>query len=278
MQNARKFDRFVVLTLVSSFLAVGCGDSNSNDNETLLLGLVLLDQQAKAAEAKKQCTTEVDNDSTFDLNSPKELCKPEAGSGRHFRFEDVGTNQNNGYLNLLIGYGDRNDPVNFPTAQTQFGAFAITTPGDGRWRIFFGKSQSCNQPFIDVRFSGINGGFNAGNGVKENLFTTTSLPTSTPPTTGCVVEPSGIWGPSTICMDITKGAAGSSPRITIWATGIKGADCKKLKTLTAESKLYEKADWTSLVETLDDRNYIYRNLDGISVKRVVVRSETAIQN
>lgn len=273
-----KVSELQTIILIAASILTGCNQSSSNDNAANILGIVAIQQQLN--ERSKQCSTEVDNDKTFDIASPLELCKPSLGHGRHFRFERVGTSQNNGYLNLLIGYGLREDNNNFPTITGFGGTAATTTNGDGRWRVFMGKSQSCDQPWFDIRFSGINGGYAAGNGIKANLFTTNSLQTSNPPqlTSGCTAQPSGIWGPSTVCMDITKGSIGNSPRITIWATGINGADCNNIKTLTSETKLWEKKNWTSLVETRDDRNYIYRNLDGIQVERVVVRSETAIKD
>ncbi len=248
-----------------------CKNEDKDNNQTTLV-LALLEANRRAEEAAKECLVEVDNNKTFDISSPLELCKPSAGSGRHFRFEEVATTTNNGYLNLLIGYGQRNDSTNFPTTTGFGGSAATTNTGDGRWRVFFGKSQSCDKALVDIRFSGINTGISGGNGFYTELFTTQALTTPSPSGPNCSAQSSGIWGPSTICMDIAKDG-----RITIWASGQKGADCKNLSTLKQDNAVYEKKDWNTQTQTKDDRNYIYRNLDGISVKRIVVRSETVIK-
>jgi hypothetical protein len=178
-----------------------------------------------------------------------------------------------------VGYGERSDVNNFPTAAGFGGgsASATTQAGDGRWRIFFGKSQSCDKALVDIRFSGINNGVSIGNGFYGELFTTQAISTPTASGPGCIAQNSGVWGPSTICMDISKGESGSSPRITVWINGRNGANCLIPNSLTKDNAVYEKRDWSSLVPTKEDRNYIYRNLDGISVHKVVVRSETAIR-
>lgn len=265
---------FLLAGSLSLFTACNASDDNSDDETALLALLSLGEQQRKAAvEAAKQCETTVDNNSTFDIATPLELCKPIAGNGRHFRFESVSATSNNHYLNLLVGYGARSDSTNFPTSTSGFGTGATTNEGDGRWRVFFGKSISCNKSLIQPNFSGTNSGSTS----YHELFTMSAI-NSVPGTPGCTGGNSEVWGPSTICMDITKGSTGSSPRITVWATGKNGADCSKLSTLTDSSKIYEKKDWTSQVETRDDKNYLYRNADSISTTKVVVRSETAIQD
>jgi len=267
--------KFQIKLLTISFVALisfsFCRNEDKDNNQTIL-AIALIEANNRAVEAAKECLVEVDNNKTFDINSPLELCRPASGVGRHFRFEEVATTTNNGYLNLLIGYGERNDSMNFPTITGFGGSAATTTPGDGRWRVFFGKSQSCDKALVDIRFSGVNTGIPGGNGFYAELFTTQALATPSASGSNCLAQPSGIWGPSTICMDISK-----EGRISVWVSGQKGADCKDLSTLKQENVIYEKKDWGNQTQTRDDKNYIYRNLDGISVQKVVVRSETVIK-
>jgi hypothetical protein len=269
------------LSIFLFFLLFSCNQTSSKDTQRNILAGVILHTQAEEALrletlANQQCETSIDNSKTFDITTPLELCTPKAGKGRHFRFEAVGTTTNNGYLNLLVGYGLRTDASNFPTTAGFGGgsASATTTSGDGRWRIFFGKSQSCDKALLDFRFSGTNTGITS----YGEFITTSAISTPTVSGTGCIAQNSGVWGPSTVCMDITKGKQGISPRVTVWVTGKNGADCANTSTLKSSNFVFEKKDWTSLVETKDDRNYIYRNLDGISVSKVVIRTETALKD
>lgn len=246
----------------------------AKDNQDTELGFIAA---LLVSESAKQCETTINNSSTFDLANPIELCRPQAGTGRHFRFESLGASANNGYLNLLIGYGARSDSSNFPTV-TGFGGSVspTTTSGDGRWRVFFGKSQSCDKALVSAQFSGTNTGVTK----YEEIITTAALSTTIGGGSGagCLAQNSGIWGPTTVCLDISRGNTGVSPRLTVWATGKNGADCNQLSTLTPASAIFEKKDWVSLVPTRDDKNYVYRNLDGVTATKVVVRSETAIRD
>lgn len=249
--------------------AFACNKQNSDNNQNfLLLGLVAVEQERLTS---LECSTSVDNSKTFDINSPLELCKPKSGDARHFRFENVGTSANNAYLNLLIGYGARENSSEFPTVTGMGSPAATTTTEDGRWRIYFGKSISCNKALLDVRFSGTN----SGNVTYHEILTTQALSTvSAPPCN--TTNPSEIWGPSTICMDVTRGKEGESPKIRVWVSGKNGADCKNLSTLRADNTIYTKDNWTSKVPTRSAKNYIYRNSDGISLEKIVIRSESVL--
>ncbi|MCX7997388.1 MAG: hypothetical protein N3A69_00365 [Leptospiraceae bacterium] len=262
--------KFGYLTILMLLIALGCNVKESNDTgkNLLLLGLVIAEQERVSG---MECTTNVDNSKTFDINSPIELCKPKNGEGRHFRFENVGTSTNNAYLNLLIGYGKRENSSEFPTTIGMGGSAATTIADDGRWRIYFGKSVSCDKALIDVRFSGTN----SGNVTYHEILTTQALSTTSAPPCS-TTNPSGVWGPSTICMDVTRGKEAFSPKIRVWVTGKNGADCKNLSTLRANNTVYAKEDWNSKVQTRSAFNYIYRNLDSISLEKVVVRSESVL--
>ncbi len=272
-QFNRSGEKYGLLFLAIALVLGNCAPPPKENQNTELGFLAAL----LISESAKQCDTTINNSSTFDLANPIELCRPQAGTGRHFRFENLGASANNGYLNLLIGYGARSDSSNFPTV-TGFGGSVspTTTSGDGRWRVFFGKSQSCDKALVSAQFSGTNTGVTK----YEEIITTAALSTTIGGGSGagCLAQNSGIWGPTTVCLDISKGSAGVSPRLTVWASGKNGADCNQLSTLTAASAIFEKKDWVSLVSTREDKNYVYRNLDGITATKVIVRSETAVRD
>lgn len=269
MNNTKNIILSTLVTGIALTL-VHCNTSSASDDEKAILGLLALN------EFSKECVTTFDD--TKQAKEYQELCKPTAGSGRHFRFEGVETSANNSYLNLLVGFGDPNDSVNFPQTAGYGGALSPSpSTGDGRWKIYAGKSQSCDKSYVVSAFSEKD---QQKYYTPQNLFTTSVLPVNLgaqPLPSGCANQPSGVHGPSTFCFDLTKGSAGTSPRFTVWATGINGADCNNKSTLTSESKIYEKSDWTNKVETRDDRNYIYRTSDAIKATRIVVRSETVLK-
>lgn len=153
------------------------------------------------------CTTTLDP-ATSDYQI---LCVPTAGTGRHFRIEGLQTLGNNGYGYVSMGFPTM--PVGNPA----------TTVGDGRLIVTGGKSQSCDTGWTYVRYSGIT---DPGTGVLCNtpIFGDYNL------------------GPQTVCFDAS---ADTPPRVTIWATGANGADCKNAATLSAATAVYSKDDWAS---------------------------------
>ncbi len=140
------------------------------------------------------------------------LCVPTEASGRHFRVEGAQTTGDNGFFYLALG---------FPPAPTGNPA---TTVGDGRFIFTGGKSVSCGFGWSYFRYSGI---------------------TDPAAASLCAAEIFGDYtlGPQEICLDVT---GDTPPRVTFWATGEAGADCKDRRTLTTMSALYAKDDWSSL--------------------------------
>lgn len=140
------------------------------------------------------------------------LCVPTAGSGRHVRIEGAQTFGNNGFFYLAMGFPET------PTGNPSIAA------GDGRFIFTGGKSQSCGYAWSYFRYSGI----------------------TDPPVASLCTLPSifGAYpdGPQTVCVDVT---GDTPPRVTFWATGANGADCKDAATLTVATALYSKDDWGS---------------------------------
>lgn len=153
------------------------------------------------------CTTTF-NPSTADYQL---LCVPSAGSGRHIRIEGMQSLANNGYVYLTMG---------FPMTPAGNPATAV---GDGQFIFTGGKSVSCTNGWSYFRYSGI-----------------------TDPPTGslCAAPIFGDYnlGPQEVCLDVS---AATPPRVTFWATGANGVNCKDKSTLTAATALYTKDDWAS---------------------------------
>lgn len=163
------------------------------------------------------CETEIDPATA----NYQPLCAPTAGSGRHFRMEDIylGAN-NNGFVYLAMGF-----PTGLETSATN-----PTTPADGDGRFLFtaGKSVSCTFSWNYFRYTGIT--------------SPAANPCSVPVIFDGFRDTGANPGPGTVCMDVT----GANPaRVTFWASGANGADCKDKSTLTALTALYTKDDWSS---------------------------------
>ncbi|MCC5814778.1 MAG: hypothetical protein JJT78_08485, partial [Leptospira sp.] len=160
------------ITLLSAFLAssllfANCefgSQSDSNDDAGLLVTLLALDNQAKAAaaEAAKQCT--------FNYNTEtggfQELCKPSnpITNQVHYRIEDLAIDTNNAYFWLHVGFNET--PANLP----------INSSGSGRFSFFNGPSSSTTpvgNPISQTRFNGISCGESNNCAVTAGGFGTT---------------------------------------------------------------------------------------------------------
>jgi len=140
------------------------------------------------------------------------LCVPTAGSGQHFRIEGAQTFGNNGFFYLTLGFPEV--PAGNPTIAA----------GDGRFIFTGGKSQSCAYAWSYFRYSGITDPSAAALCTVPSIFADYPL------------------GPQTVCLDVSSS---NPPRVTFWATGANGANCKDASTLTASTALYSKEDWAS---------------------------------
>lgn len=149
------------------------------------------------------------------------LCAPTTASGRHFRMEDISLGStNNGFVYLALGF-----PTGLETSST---APALPADGDGRFIYTAGKSTSCSFSWNYFRYSSLtspDANPCAAPVIFDGFRTTGTYP-----------------GPGTVCLDVT----GANPaRVTFWASGANGADCKVKSTLTALTALYTKDDWSS---------------------------------
>jgi hypothetical protein len=149
------------------------------------------------------------------------LCVPSAGSGRHFRMEGISMGAvQNGFVYLAMGF-----PSGLESSTTNPATPAV---GDGGFIFTAGKSTSCAFSWNYFRYSGItspNANPCAAPKIFDGYRTTGDYP-----------------GARTVCLDITSS---NPPRVTFWATGANGADCKDKSTLTAATALYSKDDWAS---------------------------------
>jgi len=168
------------------------------------------------------CSTAIDTGTA----NYQPLCVPSAGSGRHFRMEGVYLGlSDNGFVYLALGF-----PTGLESSATNP---ATPTAGDGRFIFTAGKSVSCTFSWNYFRYSA--------------LTTPAANPCSAPAIfdgfrDGSDVPPPAYPGPGTVCLDVTSD---NPPRVTMWATGANGADCKDKSTLTALTAVYSKDDWAS---------------------------------
>lgn len=163
------------------------------------------------------CTTAIN----AGVNTYQPLCVPTAGSGHHFRMEGVYMGSaNNGFVYLALGFAS-----GLETSST-----APPTPSDGDGRFVFtaGKSISCTYSWNYFRYTGISSP-NANPCLAPKIF-------------DGYRDTGDYPGARTVCMDVT---GANPPRVTFWATGANGADCKNKDTLTAVTALYSKDDWSS---------------------------------
>lgn len=149
----------------------------------------------------------------FDPNSAdyQPLCVPSSGSARHIRLEGVQALANNGYVYLAMG---------FPAVP---GGNPATSEGDGRFIFTGGKSVSCETAWSYFRYAGV---------------------TDPPSASLCATPVFGAYhlGPQTVCLDVTEDAP---PRVTLWASGANGADCRDKASLTSATALFQRSDWGS---------------------------------
>jgi hypothetical protein len=77
-------------------------------------------------------------------------------------------------------------------------------------------------------------------------------------------------------MDVT----GANPaRVTLWASGANGVDCKVASTLTALTALYTKDDWSSANIQPVSATTHYAKINGVSLatmSSVAVSSNTVL--
>lgn len=265
----------ILMAIATQWSLMGClFDKESQDNSTLLTLITVGHEQERnaaiqALEASKQC--EFTYNTT--MGGQQEICKPGLGitDQAHYRIEDLAIETNNSYFYLNVGFNEI--PANLPT----------NTAGSGRYTFFNGPSASTipsGNPISQSRFQGLFCG-EANNCITAvpGFGTAIAYWQLSTVTTGSPALPNQ-FGPSTICFDFRDNGESTPPRITIWATGKNGADCKNFSTLTKANALFNKEDWPvgSRISLLEKSYIRYSNPSTIRSQKIVVRSETVLRD
>ncbi|PJZ69332.1 hypothetical protein CH373_13700 [Leptospira perolatii] len=167
------------------------------------------------------------------------LCQPQAGTGKHYRLEGIRTTASHFTVYFYLGLASGLTGTTAPTP----------TQGEFRFTLYHGCPSGCGPSPIPPQSY-------ANYGDNNNVNTTTTFD-------------SFASIPSTVCVDVSEN---TPPRVTIWATGINGADCLQRSTLKASTSILDKSDWPN-ANPLNTRNaYVKRGSAGGTLVKAVVSS------
>ncbi|WP_411821259.1 hypothetical protein [Leptospira sp. 'Mane'] len=216
MNNLKKFG---AIALILGLALSSCKKKEEDDNT----GVLALLYAATSTDPTK-CETAGKTLTATDLSaaSATAICTPTAGSAKHFRIEGLEITGNVFYFTVGHAATDTADTI------TATNLAAVSNIA----RLYLYPSLATPAPIYAVQYTPNN----AASGTRANItgLTTAVSKTST----------------STICFDVADTAPA---RITIWTTGVNGADCTSPLTLTAATSVLNKKDWNSIVK-LDSRN------------------------
>ncbi len=246
----------LVITLVS------CQENKSNDTTGMTAALLgIMDQQAKsrssaAADAAKKCETSFTSGSA----AHQQVCTPPAGVGRHFRLEGLKLNKTenaNGAFYFLMGQdssviGTTNTPSS--TART----------GNGKFSLYHYVGSFTGSAPYGVPYAYFTDGVNA------------SYLTTSGASTGIALYNGFVDTEATICFDVN---AATPPRVTVWVTGVNGANCNTTSTLTSTNAVWTKSDWTSSFAISETGVVAVKasSATGVYLSKIAVSTETAIK-
>ncbi len=203
--------------IVTAGLSAGTNYVRTSDTTNALLTKVVVSSElALAASACESNPT-----SGF-----SEICKPSAGTARHYRLEGVQTSVAHSAASIFLGVSSQPASGN-----------ATTASGQAKLQFYHGNG-AAPAPQSDVDFS---------------AQSVTVAPTYTAFTASA----------QTVCFDVSNTAP---PRVTLWATGTNTADCTNRATLTAANAIFNKADWTTAVNLTAAKVYYYRGTSVTTTK------------
>ncbi|MCW7470739.1 hypothetical protein [Leptospira kanakyensis] len=221
MKLTHKLTLLFCLLLVGS-LSIGCpGESNDNNNTSL--GLLAL--AANYEDPNTVCEKTIDE--TYTSGSYTALCKPNAGNGNFFRFENLKALGDNGYMYFFLGY---------KTAPT------TTTPTlTGQYIFVVGKSVSSPNPYAWFRNKDY-GNYQGGQ-MDAGANPTVSLANG-----------------NDVCISIGNSTA-TAPTVHFWATGVNGADCRVRGSLNNDNAVIKYSAWpdaSNVLATTDALSAYFR--------------------
>ncbi|TGL61515.1 hypothetical protein EHQ64_10865 [Leptospira sarikeiensis] len=234
-----------------SFLT-NCDSGSKESNAALILGALNSSCVDAAVASNETAETAI----TAGINTFQLINVPSAGAARHIRIEGALTQAPSGHgtIYLATGYTDG-------LAGTT--ATVSNTAGDGRHVLNLYQGG----PLVYSGYSGVTV-YGTDNG---------DAPTALGGT-GTSLFSAFATSASDICYDIT---GDTTPRLTVWATGYKSANCKKRCTLTSSNAIINKADWTNGagIGSTGSTSTYYKtgsSATGVTATKVVTYSTTAL--
>ncbi|MEI1280469.1 hypothetical protein V6Z05_19205 [Leptospira venezuelensis] len=241
----------LTMILGISFL-MNCDQGSKESNAALVLG-ALNSACVDAAVADDEIA---ETSITAGINTFQLISIPTAGAARHIRLEGV-------LLQALSGHGT----IYLATGYTDSLAGTTSTPttaaGDGRlvMNIYQGG------PMVYAGYS-----------ATTAYGTDDGTATAALGGTGKSLFHSFTSTASDVCLDIS---ADTTPKVTIWGSGYKGANCRKRCTLTESNAIVNKADWPNGagIGSAGSTSTYYKtgsSASGVTATKVVTYSTTAL--
>ncbi|MGJ4786635.1 hypothetical protein [Leptospira koniambonensis] len=232
---------------------MNCDQGSKESNAALVLG-ALNSACVDAAVADDEIA---ETAITAGINTFQLISIPTAGAARHIRLEGALTQALSGHgtIYLATGYTDGLSGLT--------GTGPTTTAGDGRLVVNIYQGG----PMVYAGYSATTAyGTDDGTATAALGGTGTSLFSSFTTTA------------SDVCLDIS---ADTTPKVTIWGSGYKGANCKKRCTLTSSNAIINKADWPSGagIGSTGSTSTYYKtgsSASGVTATKVVTYSTTAL--
>lgn len=241
------------------FFLESCQETKSNNTTGIITLLGIMDQQSKvnaaAVDAAKKCET------TFTASAAyQQVCTPSSGKGRHFRLEGLKLNKAenaNGAFYFLMGQ----DSSVIGTTTTPS---STTRTGNGKFSFYHYVGSFTGSAPYGVPYAYFTDGVNA------------TYLTASGASTGTALYNSFVDAEATICFDVS---AATPPRVTVWVTGVNGANCNTTSTLTSTTAVWTKSDWTSSFAVSDTGVVAVKasSATGVYLSKIAVSTETAIK-
>ncbi|PNV74558.1 hypothetical protein BES34_013325 [Leptospira inadai serovar Lyme] len=229
---------------------------NQSSKESNAAALMLAALNGACVDAAVTANEVAETPIAAGINTFQLISLPAAGAARHFRIEGalIQALSGHGTIYLATGYTDGlSGTSSTPTTAAGDGRLVVNIYQGGPM-VYAGYSASTAYGTDDGTATPALGG--TGNSLFSS-FTTTA---------------------SDICFDIS---ADTTPKLTVWGSGYKGANCKKRCTLTKSNAIINKADWPSGagIGSTGSTSTYYKtgsSASGVTATKVVTYSITAL--
>ncbi|PJZ75826.1 hypothetical protein CH365_17410 [Leptospira neocaledonica] len=237
---------------------MNCDQGSKESNAALVLG-ALNGACVDAAVADDEIA---ETAITAGINTFQLISIPTAGAARHIRIEGTLLQAASGHGTIYLATGWQ-DGRNGTTLNSAGGETMNTVAGDGKLVVNIYQGG----PMVYAGYSAITA-YGTDNG-------TATVPLGG---TGTSLYSSFTSTASDVCFDIS---ADTTPKLTVWGSGYKGANCKKRCTLNESNAIINKADWTNGagIGSTGNTSTYYKtgsSASGVTATKVVTYSTTAL--